>query len=93
MPEQRRIPLDQLESPKTEINNDGRYQRVSQGVRMGQTPPIDVEPTGRGTFRIQEGVRRAVAAREAKLPDILANVWTPTPGAPQTIPLRDVKLV
>jgi hypothetical protein len=84
--------LGQLESPKTEIDNDGRYQRVAQAVRTGQAPPIDVEPTVRGTFRIQEGVRRAVAAREAGLPSILANVWTPTAGAPRTIPLRDVKL-
>lgn len=88
-----RIPLDKLESPKTEILNDGRYQRAAHGVVTGQAPPIEVEPTGRGTYRIQEGVRRAVGAREAKMLDIPANVLRPTSGAPRTIPLRDVKLI
>jgi hypothetical protein len=87
-----RIPLDKLESPKRSIVDDARYQRAAEGVRTGEAPPIEVEPTGRGTYRIQEGVRRSVGAREAKMSDIPAKVVKPTQGAPRTIPLRDVKL-
>jgi len=87
-----RIPLDKLESPKPSILDDARYQRAAEGVRNGEAPPIEVEPTGRGTYRIQDGVRRSVGAREAKMPDIPAKVSKPTQGAPRTIPLRDVKL-
>lgn len=47
-----RIPLDKLKSPKTSILDDARYQRAAEGVRTGATPPIEVEPTGRGTYRI-----------------------------------------
>lgn len=91
-PGTQRIPLDKLESPKTSIAADARYQRAAEGVRSGQAPPIEVEPTGRGTYRIQDGVRRSVGAREANMPDIEGKVNKPTAGAPRTIPLRDVKL-
>jgi hypothetical protein len=37
-------------------------------------------------------VRRSVGAREAGMETIEANVFSPTPGAPRTIPLRDVTL-
>jgi hypothetical protein len=87
-----RIPLSRLESPKTAIPADARYMRAKEGVAAGETPPIEVEPTGRGGYRIQDGVRRSVAARELGHGDINATVREPTPGAPQTVPLNDVKL-
>jgi hypothetical protein len=87
-----RVPLSSLESPKTAISADARYMRAKEGVAAGETPPIEVEPTGRGGYRIQDGVRRSVAARELGHGDINATVREPTPGAPQTVPLDDVKL-
>ncbi|MBK8252956.1 MAG: ParB N-terminal domain-containing protein [Polyangiaceae bacterium] len=86
------IPLELLESPKTNVPNNARYQSAAEGVRSGNAPPIEVEPTGRGTFRIQDGVRRSVAAREQGKGSIEAVVRQPTPGAPKTVPLKDVQL-
>jgi len=85
------IKLALLRSPKASIQLNQRFLNILNGMKQGDPiPPIDVQPLPDGTYRIQEGVRRAVAARELGLSEIEANVEPFEPGGGRTIPLSDV---
>jgi oligopeptide/dipeptide ABC transporter ATP-binding protein len=89
----RRVLLGQLESPKISVvRSDARYQQALAGVAKGEAPPISVESTAGGRFRIQDGVRRAVAARELGHRDIEAIVHSPTGEGGQTVALERVEI-